>query len=162
MTVMEAIKARKSIRQYTDSPIEPEVLAQVAEAFRLAPSARNRQDWQLIIVTAPELKKAVHSSTMAAQSAAVLVAIGTADSMMPCGHRADSVDLSIGLSFAMLAAQELGLGTCWIGSHSEAQVRTALGLPETASIPAIMTMGYPAESPDAKPRKDTAEVIVYK
>ena len=162
MTVMEAIQARRSVRQYTDTPLAPEVLAQLSEAFRLAPSARNAQDWQLIIVTDPELKKALHPSAMIAQAPAVLVACGLAQNMMPCGHRADSVDLSIGLSFVMLQAQALGLGTCWIGSHTEAQVRAALGLADSVSIPAIMPVGYPAESPDAKPRKDVGDVVICK
>lgn len=166
MTVMEAIKSRRSIRQYAPTPIEPEKLAQVAEAFRLAPSARNQQNWKLLIVQSPETRELVRSCCRSnpeflRQAPVILIATDCDQGIMTCGHRVDSVDLSIATSFAMLAAQELGLGTCWMGSFEEEPLRKALGLPEGISIAAITPLGYPAESPDARPRKATEEVIEY-
>jgi nitroreductase len=57
MTVMEAIEARWSVRSYADRPVEPEKLAQIMEAGRLAPTASNEQKWKHIAVTDPELIK---------------------------------------------------------------------------------------------------------
>jgi nitroreductase len=165
MTVMEAIETRRSVRKFADRPIEQEKLDKIAEAFRLAPSARNAQNWKLYIITSAEkraaFREARSGSPFIADAPAILLAAGTAAVTMPCGHRADSVDLSIALSLVMLEAEELGLGTCWIGSHDENVIRKALGLPEGTTIPAVMPLGYPDEAPAARPRKDVSEVVEY-
>ncbi len=166
MQVMEAIQSRRSIRKYAPSPVEPEKLARIAEAFRLAPSARNLQNWKLLIIQTPEIRERVRSCCKSAptflqEAPVILVACDSSQALMPCGHRVDSVDLSIAMSFAMLEAQELGLGTCWMGSFLEEPLRQALQLPEGTSIAAITPLGYPAESPDPRPRKPAEEVVAY-
>ncbi|MDL2234209.1 nitroreductase family protein [Ruminococcaceae bacterium OttesenSCG-928-L11] len=165
MQVMEAIQARRSIRQYKPDAIEQEKLDQLAEAFRLSPSARNSQSWKLLIVRDPEkrdaLVQALGSRPPLVGAPVILCACGLNSSDMPCGHRADSVDLSIALSFVMLEACDLGLGTCWMGSHEEDKVRSVLGLPDSVTIPAITPLGYAAEAPDARPRKALTDVVEY-
>ena len=166
MSIMQLIKERRSIRKYRPDPIEPEKLAQIAEAFRLAPSARNLQRWKLYIVTDPAARERISNgsptkNTMAVEAPCVLVVTGTTQDVMANGHRVDTTDGSIALSFAMLAAQELGLGTCWMGYYTEDGIRKALGLPEDISIVAIMPLGYPDESPNARPRNDVCDVVEY-
>jgi len=76
-------------------------------------------------------------------------------------HRVDSVDVSIAMSFVMLEACELGLGTCWIGYYEEPKLRAALKLSDSTSIVALMPLGYADETPEARPRKPMEEIIEY-
>ena len=166
MDVMKAIEERRSIRSYRSDPVEPEKLAQIAEAFRLAPSAVNAQNWKLLIVTDPAVKERISEASpgkpdMITNAPVILVGTCSAQNEMLNGHRVDSVDVSIAMSFAMLEAQELGLGTCWIGYYTEPGMRDALGLSEETSIAAIMLLGYADEDPEPRPRKDLDEVVVY-
>jgi len=80
---------------------------------------------------------------------------------MSCGQLAGTVDTSIALSFVVLQAQELGLGTVWLGAFSEPQVKEILGIPKHVRVIALTPLGYPAEQPDAKPRKSVGEIIAY-
>jgi nitroreductase len=163
---MQAIETRTSIRKYRPVPIEPEKMEKIAQAFRLAPSARNGQSWKLLIVTDPAKKEKIREASpskhsMITEAAAVLVGTCSTQNVMTNGHRVDSIDVSIAMSFAMLAAHELGLGTCWMANYTEPGLRDALGLSEETSIVAIMPVGYADESPDVKPRKPMDEVIAY-
>jgi nitroreductase len=167
MEVMQAILDRRSIRKYDSRPIEQEKLDKIAEAFRQSPSARNAQNWKMIIVRSPYLKERIKKATLAQnafidEAPVMLVYVGTNPGVMSNGHRADSIDLSIGVSYSILEAWELGLGTCWMASYREDWVREALDLPEDMSVVAITPLGYPAEQPDAKPRKPLAEVVEYR
>lgn len=164
MDVIKAIEERRSIRKYEDKPVEAEKLNQVLEAMRLAPSAGNAQKWKFFAVTDPELREKIGDGCLWQQSwiktaPVILVAAGYGSGIMTCGHDASSVDLTIPLSYATLAAVELGLGTCLIASYHQEDVCKLLGLDETWRIPMIATLGYPAEEPEARPRKTAEEVI---
>ena len=166
MEVMKAIETRKSIRKYRPDPIEPEKLAKIAEAFRLAPSARNNQNWQLLIVTDTAAKERIREASpskhsMITEAPAVLVGVCSDQRVMGNGHRVDSIDVSIAMSFAMLEAHELGLGTCWMANYTEPELRAALSLPDDISVVAIMPTGYADEDPEPKPRKPVDEIVKY-
>ena len=169
MTVTQAIESRRSIRKFLPKAIESEKLEQIADAFRLAPSARNGQSWKLLVVTDTEVKEKIAAaspdgnppSPIISGAAAVLVGTCSTQSVMSNGHRVDSIDVSIAMTFAMLKAQELGLGTCWMAYYTEQGLRDALNLPNDVSIVAIMPLGYADESPEARPRKAFNEVIEY-
>jgi nitroreductase len=163
MKVMEAIETRRSIRNFKPDPIEREKLIIIAEAFRLSPSARNGQNWKLLIVTDPEKMELIRKAALGAPqflqyAPALLVACGLQQGVMTCGHRTDSVDVSIAMAFCVLEAWELGLGTCWMASYMEQDVRDALELPQDMSIVAISPLGYPSVVPASKPRKNLEEV----
>ncbi|HTY90649.1 MAG TPA: nitroreductase family protein [Methanocella sp.] len=151
MDVFEAIKSRKSIRSYADKDVEEEKLQKVLEAGRLAPSAKNRQEWRFIVVRDRETRKKLAVAAMGQRSVEqapvtlVGCAVGT-DYYMPCGQLAYTVDVSIALSFMMLEATELGLGTCWLGAFHEDAVKEILNIPDAMRVVAVMPLGYPAES----------------
>ena len=134
MTVMEAIEARRSIRKYQPVPIEPEKLSRVLEAGRLAPSARNAQIWQFVLVRDAGLRQKLVAACcdqgMVGEAPAVLVVCATQTSTMACGQERSSIDCAIALSFMMLEAAEQGLGTCWLGAFHADQVSQVLGLPQ--------------------------------
>ena len=163
MNVIEAIEKRRSIRLYEDRAVEPEKLHQVLEAMRLAPSAVNAQKWKFFAVSDPVVKEKIASVCMGGpkwlkDAPVILIAAGYGSGIMTCGHDASSVDLTIPMSFATLQAMELGLGTCLIASFHQEEICEILGLDDTWRIPLISPLGYPAEYPDARPRKEAEEV----
>jgi nitroreductase len=150
MDVFTAVSNRRSIRAYSDRPVEEEKLRRVLEAGRLAPSAKNRQEWKFIVVRDPETRRklahAAKGQRFVEQAPVVLVGCGTEPTyVMPCGQPAYSVDLSIAFSFIILEATELGLGTCWLGAFHEEEVKKVLDIPPHVRVVAMMLLGYPAE-----------------
>jgi nitroreductase len=165
LSLMEIIKGRRSIRAYSGQPVEKEKLDAVLDAARLAPSARNRQKWQFIIITDPEIKDLMHEACnnqpSVKQAPVCIVVVDEEPGVMSCGQAVDTVDASIAFSFLILKAYEEGLGTCWLGHFDKDKVKTALGIPENMSVVAVTPLGYPAENPDARPRKSLEEITRY-
>jgi nitroreductase len=166
MDVFEAVKARRSIRNYQNVEVEEEKLQRILEVARLAPSAANRQQWKFLVVknkeTREKLVEAAHGQQMVAQAPVFVVACSTeSEHVMPCGQLAYTVDLSIAVSFMILEAQELGLGTCWLGAFSEDAFKEILGIPDDVRIVAAFTLGYADEDPDPRPRKSIDEITRY-
>jgi nitroreductase len=165
MELFEAISGRRSIRKYSEKPVEHEKLNKVLEAARLAPSAANGQSWRFIAVMDKEkrdkLMEACYGQAFVSEAPVVLVACGLDTKVMTSGHRVDTVNLSIGMSFVMLEAYEQGLGTCWLARYDEDKVRAVLGIPDTVGVVVVMPLGYPAENPSARSRKAFDEVVRY-
>jgi nitroreductase len=165
MNVLEAIKGRRSIRKYSSRAVEEEKLASVLEAARLAPSASNAQEWRFIVVKDKEklagLMDAADGQGCIGEAPAAIVACGLKHKIMACGQPTDTVDLSIAMSFIVLEAYEQGLGTCWLGRFYEDKVKKVLGIPENVSVVAVTPIGYPAEEPAPRPRKETGEIVGY-
>ena len=163
MTVMQAIEARRSIRHYSEQPVTDEELLAVLEAGRLAPSARNLQGWHFTAVRDASLRGALctacNGQQMVAEAPAALVVWADGERMMGCGQSAATIDCSIALSFMLLRATELGLGSCWLGAFDQNAVKQLLGLPQEAVVVAVSPLGHPAETPAARPRKDPDEVF---
>ena len=142
MEVFEAIQRRKSVRSYEPTSVPSEKLQKVLEAARLAPSAGNIQPWHFIIVTNQQKRSALSKGRFAkflAESPVVVVG---------CGDKASSpnwyaVDTIIALQNMVLTATSEGLGTCWVGSFDETQVRRLLGVPEKFRVVALLALGYP-------------------
>jgi len=150
MNVMDAIQARYSCRAYVDKPIEKAKLDRVLEAARLAPSAKNLQDWRFVVVTDPDLRqqlgKAANNQMFIAGAGAIIAACSVNDHVMRCGQAIGPIDVAIALEHMCLAAAELGLATCWIGSFFPDQVRSVLGIPAQAAVIELLALGYPADS----------------
>ena len=165
MQLMQAIRARRSIRKFQDRPIEDETLLAVLDAGRLAPSAKNMQDWRFIVVrdetARRKLAVAARGQQFVAEAPVVIAACGTSDLVMTCGQPAYAIDVAIALDHMTLMAASLGLGTCWIGAFYEEQVRALLGVPDGVRIVALLPLGYPAEEPFARPRKPLDEIMSW-
>ena len=112
MTVMEAIRKRYSCRAYQDRPIEREKLEQLFEAARLAPSAKNTQDWRFVLVTDKETKRRIADTTNKpqafARAGAIIVACSNSDYVMRCGQAIGPIDVAIALEHIALQATDLG------------------------------------------------------
>ncbi len=166
MELKEAIKTRKSIREYEDKPIPDDKLQRILEAARLAPSGANRQDWKFIVVRdskrRQELAKASGGQPQVAQAPVVIAAVSTVpDVIMRCGVPAYAVDLAIAVDHITLAAVDEGLGTCWIGAFSQEAARAILQVPESCRIVALLPLGFPKQPGRPKTRKSLDEIICY-
>lgn len=165
MTVMDAIRNRHSVRSYLPVPVEKEKLQQILEAGRLAPSARNTQAWKFVMVTDPETIKALGPAccgqSFIEKAPAFLAVCTTEPSTMACGQPARTIDGAIAMSFMILEAEELGLGTCWIGAFDNEEVKKVLGIPDSYDVVAVTPIGYPEKDTPARPRKGADEVICW-
>jgi len=165
MNLMQAIRARRSIRNFMDKSVEEEKLLAVLEAGRLAPSARNMQDWRFIVVrdsaTRQRLAEAARDQKFVGMAPVVIAACGTSDMVMTCGQPAYAIDVAIAVDHMTLAAASLGLGTCWIGAFYEEKVKEILGVPQGIRVVALLLLGYPAEQPGPRPRKSLDEVLAW-
>ncbi len=168
MDVMEAIRTRKSVRSYKADEVEQEKLEAVLEAARLAPSARNLQEWKYVVVRDSGMRKklaaAAANQKFVAEAPVVLAACAVETKhVMSCGQLSYPIDVAISIDHLTLAAAELGLGTCWIGAFDEPAVKKLLGIPDSVRIVEIVTLGWPAEPlrPEKKSRKALREMVAY-
>jgi len=166
MDVFETITSRRSIRRYSDSAVEEDKLIRVLDAARLAPSANNRQEWKFVVVTDQQIRKklaeAARNQKFVAEAPVVVACCATeSDKIMTCGHPAFLIDVAIAIDHMTLAAWAMGLGTCWIGAFYEDRVKEILRIPDRIRVVELLTIGYPAEQPPARPRKQLNEIVCY-
>jgi nitroreductase len=164
--IEKLIKNRRSIRKYQDKKIPSDILDQLIESARLAPTASNQQDLKLLVVDEPEKVQALANSadTQAfVQTAGAIIGIACHnDRPMKCGISKGIVDASIAMSFMVLQAEELGIGSCWLGSFDADAVSKYFELPDDHTVVCITAFGYADEAPNAKPRKSTEELLIKK
>lgn len=151
MDVLEAIRMRRSVRAYSQRELPAEVIARMRDALRFAPSACNIQPWHFVFVQDAQLRrqlgKAANDQMWIADAPLVVVACGWPRQAYPrMGGSGNSVDIdvAIALDHLTLAAVSEGLGTCWIGSFVEAEVKQLVHLPRNAKVVALTPLGYPA------------------
>jgi len=165
MDVSEAIRQRYSCRHYQDKPLEQNTLAAVLEAARQAPSAKNLQDWRLVVVTDKQTKKklaaAANNQTFLEEAGAIIVACTVSDHVMRCGQAVGPIDVAIALEHIALQATELGLATCWIGSFYPDKVKPIVGIPDSVTIVELMALGYPADPPKEHRREPTDRIVTF-
>ena len=166
MEVFEAITARRSIRTYRAEDVEEEKLRRVLNAGRLAPSASNRQEWKFIVVRDPGKRAKITATTYGqrwvGEAPVIIVACATeGKSVMTCGQTTHTVDVSIACTMMMLEAWEQGLGTCWLGTFNENEVKKILEIPASLRVVTVMPLGYPSDIPAARPRKAFDQVVSY-
>lgn len=168
MEFHEVIRTRRSIRAYRPDPIPEEALNRVLEAVRIAPSGSNRQPWKFIIVSNGDLRRrlaaACGNQGFIAEAPVVVVACGYNINYNRGGYMGDMsmlIDVSIAFTHLILAARAEGLGTCWIGSFNNEEVKKILNIPEDVNVVAVTPLGYPKDDGFANPgsRKPIKEII---
>jgi nitroreductase len=149
MELLEAVKKRYSCRAYQDRPVETEKLDKILDAARLAPSAKNLQDWRFVIVTdkqtRAQLCTAANNQAFVAQAPVVIVCCGTQSYLMGCGQPVGPIDVAIAMEHIALAAASLGLATCWVGSFCPDEIRKILQIPTHIHIIELLALGWPAD-----------------
>lgn len=170
MDIFQVIKDRRSIRKYTDRPVEQEKIEQVLEAARLAPSWKNLQCWRFLVLREAAKKEAILGAfpddnpgkKAIAQAPAVIVICADPDeSGVENGIEYYIADTAIAFTHLCLAAHAIGLGTCWMGWYDEAVVKNALGIPGGLRVVGITPIGYPDQEPKPRPRKELCDITYF-
>lgn len=158
MEFKEVVRRRRSIRKYKDAPVPRRSILKVLEAARLAPSAGHRQPWHFIVVQDREtIGKLVGGRRWAA---APVVIVGVADAEASPNWCFN--DLAIAFEHIVLAATDLGLGTCWMGlMYRDAEIKELLGIPDQLKVVAMTPLGVPDETPAPKARKSLDEIVSW-
>jgi nitroreductase len=157
MDVLKAIRERRTVRDFTDKvPSEDQILSML-EAARLAPSAINRQPWTFVVVWDKEkIKKLAEVSQRFVKNAPVVI-VGVGNYATSPGWY--PVDLGIALEHMALTAQAQGLGTCWIGTFEEEEVKKILNIPsEDLTVVAMLLVGYQKSKENPTTRKKLEEI----
>lgn len=181
MDTLEAIRTRRSVRSFSDRPVEPEKLRAVLEAARMAPSWANMQCWRFVVVEEPSMKEKISelsyvesffaprgyktnpSQKALAEAPVVIVACGVpTDSGDLRSQEYYLTDLGIATENIMLAAHAVGLGTVFVGVFDEGNLGYLLNIPPEVRIVGLFPLGYPREEPKAgPPRKPLDEIVFY-
>jgi nitroreductase len=176
MPVNKLIAQRRSIRRYLDKPVEREKILECLEAARLAPSADNVQPWRFLVIDNSDLKekfaKEVFSgiysvSKFAAKAPVLIVILARLDIIANrIGKQIQGVnfyliDVGIAGEHIVLQAEELGLGTCWVGWFSSRKARKVLDVPKKYKIVSLLSMGYYEKRPSREKKRKSLEDIAW-
>jgi nitroreductase len=173
---IDLVKRRRSIRRYRPDEIPRTMIESCMEAVRYAPTASNIQGWRFFVVEGDLkeelLKRALGGIVVPnkwASTAPAVVALAMKLSVVTdrIGAAVKDIDyhvLDAGIAgeHFILRATELGLGTCWIGWFNKKAVRELLNIPSGWDVPALITVGFPAEIPEPKDRRPVSEICVFK
>jgi len=162
MDIFEVIRGRRTIRSYEDRPVEQEKLAAVLDACRWAPSAGNRQPWEIIVVDNQDTKDRLAQAALEQnwmKTAPVILAVCMNENIAKgtYGERGPLYGLeTMGMAIEnmMLAAYAVGLGSCCVTAFEEGKVKEILKCLEIIKPVALLTLGYPREEPRVPHRDD--------
>ena len=158
MEVSEAIRARRSVRRYTDEAVDRDVLRTLVEAACWAPTAGNAQAWRFVVITDPERMRKlrmVAPGMSGRPPAAIAVCIDRRAAEPDWGAEIDelaAMDAAMAAENILLEAQGTALGTCVVASFNIAGVRRLLRLPDHVAPLLLVAVGQPKASPKAPPR----------
>lgn len=159
--MINIIKKRRSIRSFTEQPVENEKILDMVDCGRLAPTGRNTQPWRFVAITdqerLQELAPMLDNGSFLSE-APLCIAVFCED----CRYYVE--DGSAATVNILLAAESLGLGACWITGDKKPyadQVGAILKAPENFRLVSLIAVGYPAEKPEAKNKKDVEEVLFW-
>ena len=155
MDVLEAIKQRRSIRQFTDEPIGKDALERLLDAARWAPTASNQQRWRFVVVTSPSVKELIKKfapGIFVMPAVFIVICVEKAPDANPWAEATYLADCAIAAQNIMLAAYEMGIGSCPALSYAKVAISEILNIPEGIEPLLVITLGYPAEDPEPPPR----------
>ncbi|MBA7476389.1 NADPH-flavin oxidoreductase [subsurface metagenome] len=183
MELIEAIKGRRSIRKYTSRAVDDKTLNTILEAARQAPSWANTQCWRFILVRDSKIKDRLADTLMrlpdrlnpsaeaVKKTSVTIVACAETkrsgysfrEPKEPVTDKGDwyMYDVALAMQNLTLAAHALGLGTVHIGAFDAVKAAEVLGVPEGYAVVTMTPLGYPDESPKARPRKELNEIVFY-
>jgi nitroreductase len=156
---LEAIKQRRSVRRFRPKPVSRELLAQLVDCGRLAPTAMAKEPWEFVVVTEEQLRKRVADATdygkfIADAPACIVVFCKNTKYYLEDGCAATENIL--------VAAAALGLGACWVAGDKKSyadKVRRLLGVPESYRLVSLLPVGFPADRPARKQKRPLEEVL---
>ena len=168
--MIELLRARRSMREYTDQPIEPGKLELLKEAVLRSPSSRNLDPWEFIFVDDRQLLKKLAACKPHGADFLAHAALG----IVICGNSQESdtwiEDCAIASILVQMVSQSLGLGSCWVQvrnrrfddqTTSEQYIQKLLQIPEHIKVESIIAIGYPADKREPLPRADLKDAKVH-
>ncbi len=163
MEILPEILQRRSVRSFTPEPLDKDQVERILEAGRLAPSAKNRQEWRFVVVQKKEIRQrvmeAAFSQDYVGQAPAIIAVCTTnIDYRMPNGQLSYPIDLAFASSHMVLQAVHEGLGTCCITTFDEQEVREILTAPFSMRVVLLILVGHTEELPEATPRKPLKQI----
>ena len=164
MDFSEMICARHSVRAYKPDPVEEAKLREVLEAARLAPTACNRQPFQLIVIhTAGRQQELlrIYPKDWFVQAPLLICMCGLSSEswVRMDGRNYMDVDAAIAMDHLILGAANQGLGTCWVAAFQCSAAREVLGLPQKVEPIAFTPLGYSADRAGPRQRKPIDELV---
>ena len=156
MDALEAIRTRRSIRNFTGDPIPRQDLEALIDAARLAPSGHNEQPWDFIVVTDRAMIDQLKIAAGWMEKAGAIIAV-----VLDPSSRWWLEDGSAAIQNILLAAHALGYGACWLEGYTlplEAKFKTLLGVPEDKRLLTLIPVGVPKERPE-KEKKSLSAVL---
>lgn len=180
MDIFEAIRTRRSVRRFTDKPVEEEKIQAILEAVRQAPSWANLQCWRFVVVKDPDVKseiseisyvesffgprgyKANPAKKGLAEAPVLIVACADPSQSGTLWEQPYYMtDIGIAAQNLMLAARALGLGTVFVGVFDEEKIRSMLAIPSNIRVVGLFPVGYPLEEKTSGPARKTLNEIVF-
>ncbi len=176
--MIKEIEMRRSIREYINKQVENEKITEILESARLAPSGSNTQPWHFIVVKSEENRRKVmeasHNQKWMLTAPVFIVCIADVrcrikediEVYLDDNSPQDEVkriirDTSISAGYMLLQANNLGLGVCWVAEFTQEEIRPFLNIPSDKYVVGVITVGYPNETPKARPRKKIEEIVHY-
>ncbi len=166
MEYQKLIEKRYSVRAYRKDPVEKWKIEKILQAARLAPSAANRQPYRIILINTlqrqDELRK-IYDVDWFVQAPVVICICGIKSQAWTRndGKNHADIDCAIAMDHMILAAADLGLGTCWICAFDVENAKKILKLPEGVEPVAFTPLGYPVDLSKEKKRKKLEEIVCY-
>ena len=164
MDLLEGIYTRRSIRSYTDQPLERAQVLEIIKAGTWAPSGLNNQPWRFVIIQNPGVRKELATFTKyhtLVERAPACIAVFIDKNVMYHEVK-DHQAIGACLQNMLLAAHALGLGAVWLGEilKNAEGVRSLLGLSENLELMAVVALGHPASQKHSSQRKEVSEVLL--
>jgi nitroreductase len=150
METWDAIRARRNVRSFTGQPIAPDDLERIVGAGRLAPSASNWQPWDFVVVTQRDaLEQLSHVWRGAGHVAGAAAAVVVVSPLPEDERRRELIQFDVGhaVMAMMVAAADLGIGSCHSSVQDQELARSLLGFPDDRFVPYLFSLGYPADRP---------------
>jgi len=162
--VIDAIKNRRSIREYTDAPVPRDQLYAIIEAGSWAPSGLNNQPWRFVTITDGTIKEHLAKLTQYSHiimAAPALIAVYL-DTALMYDTVKDIQSAGACIQNMLLAAEAIDLAGVWLGQilKNKGQVNAVLGLPDTYDLMAILAFGYPEHHNQSSTRKSIEEFLI--
>jgi nitroreductase len=146
----DALRSRRNVREFSHTPVSGEDLTKILEAGRLAPSAKNWQPWNFVLVTDRDQLRDLTGVWQGAQhvgGAAAAIAIVAPDPPDDRWAGLLQYDLGHTTMLMMIAAADLGIGSCHSSVQDQDLARTILGFPDDHFLAYLVSLGYPAGKP---------------
>jgi len=174
--LLKLIWQRRSIRRFSEQPVDREAILLCLEAARWAPSAENVQPWRFLVIDDPPIKQkfaeAVFSgiyfpSRFAQQAPVLILVLAELDILANrIGKQIQGVayyllDIGMAGEHLVLQAEELGLSTCWIGWFNLKKARKFFAIPRKYKIISLLALGYAAKRPPRSPQKRSLSEIAW-